>query len=1219
MKRRRLLSFAMALVMCISMCMPGLTAYAADPGNTPPAEPECSCDTRCTDGNINNTCTVCSTQWSACTATTADNQLSETSLENGPSESETCTITYVFKWQDASNPENQTDITLGAVSALLPAPVTVPKGEEYTLPVFAEDDDEYGMDVPGSAYNLAFVGWKSPEGTWIESIKPTGDVTLTGVWMYVKDIYYIEYEFSIVDEAGNNLYAFDDINALTEQYLPYTVEWKKDDPGYTEGGTAENKFDVLDDLGEIPYTLHLSSGEVTGTLSFDGWSVSNKRTPGWNTLPKLRYTLEGQWIFKPDTHRITYDFVSNTTGKSLPEEVLQLLPVPETVTDNTLFTGKSLKNNKVEVPNGYWKFDEWNHVGTNIKEDTIIQGGWSFYGNDSGSTATKYAVNYEFVNENSNEPLPQEIKNLLPKNILIDADANVPVDISAQSVQDTEDIYAVLDSSTQTLIYWKFKGWTTADGSSFTGGIPSGNMTLTGTWKKLEKMYAARYFCVVEYTVGEKDETEYLNDMEEDMLRFPDWGSSNLKYFESDPSYDTTNPGNVFGVTTDDFYILGDGSTYSSDSVIKVTGTPAVTITTSETAGVHSYDIRYTYEGQPIEGYTHNLSYQFINRDNPGETLPEAVTEQVGTVTLPEKTDSWGEIGDLPSSYKFGTVKTEEGQWKFDDWCVSNYSSGSANPNDASIILTGYWYFEPYEYDVTYSFISGTENIVLPQEILELLPDSVKDVPHGTAAPKPSLTQSSILRYEGTWTFRGWFTSTDPITQDTEIAGIWDFEVNPDAYYDVNYIFRSGTDGKDLPESVNTILPATGRVNYGQPTTAPTLETEWVDVDGGYWQFAGWSGGTTSAVGTATMVGTWIFVDYSGVIYDVTYSFQSGTSGKEIPAEVNNLLPDPGLVVHGDKTVEPVLAQRTVYVSGGYWTFTGWTGGTDSATGPVHMTGTWTFTSTTGGGSSSSSGGSSSSSGYIISVDKTTNGKVTVSQGRADKGDIVTITVKPDTGYELDELIVTDKNGDSVKLTWKDNNKYTFTMPGSKVEITATFAEISEEQVNPFTDVSEDAYYADAVLWAVANGVTYGTSATTFGPDMAVSRAQMVTFLWRAHGSPKATGTNPFTDVSTSDYYYDAVLWAVANGVTNGTSATTFSPDTAVTRSQAVTFQWRAAGSPVVSGSSFGDVATDAYYVNAVTWAVANGITNGTGGNTFSPDVVVSRAQAVTFLYREQE
>ena len=186
----------------------------------------------------------------------------------------------------------------------------------------------------------------------------------------------------------------------------------------------------------------------------------------------------------------------------------------------------------------------------------------------------------------------------------------------------------------------------------------------------------------------------------------------------------------------------------------------------------------------------------------------------------------------------------------------------------------------------------------------------------------------------------------------------------------------------------------------------------------------------------------------------------------------------------------------------------------------------------------------------------------------------------------------------------------------------STFAVIPGSEVpqnNPFADVSTSDYYYDAVLWAVENGVTNGTSATTFSPDMAVSRAQMVTFLWRAHGSPKATGTNPFTDVSTSDYYYDAVQWAVANGVTTGTSATTFSPDAPVTRAQAVTFQWRAAGSLVVSGSSFDDVAADAYYVNAVTWAVANGITNGTGGNNFSPDAAVSRAQAVTFLYREQE
>lgn len=171
--------------------------------------------------------------------------------------------------------------------------------------------------------------------------------------------------------------------------------------------------------------------------------------------------------------------------------------------------------------------------------------------------------------------------------------------------------------------------------------------------------------------------------------------------------------------------------------------------------------------------------------------------------------------------------------------------------------------------------------------------------------------------------------------------------------------------------------------------------------------------------------------------------------------------------------------------------------------------------------------------------------------------------------------------------------------------------------VNPFVDVYESDYYYDAVLWAVNNDVTSGTSATTFGPNAVVTRAQMVTFLWRAHGAPKTVGSNPFTDVSESDYYYDAVLWAVTNGVTSGTSATTFSPDMEVTRAQAVTFQWRAADSPMVSGNKFGDVVDNAYYVNAVAWAVANEITSGTSATTFSPDMVVTRAQAVTFLYRE--
>ena len=266
----------------------------------------------------------------------------------------------------------------------------------------------------------------------------------------------------------------------------------------------------------------------------------------------------------------------------------------------------------------------------------------------------------------------------------------------------------------------------------------------------------------------------------------------------------------------------------------------------------------------------------------------------------------------------------------------------------------------------------------------------------------------------------------------------------------------------------------------------------------------------------------------------------------------------------------------------------------------------------------SSGGSSSSSTRYTVSVEDTDNGSIRVSPTRAERGDTVTITVDPDTGYELDELVVTDSDGDEISVRDRGDGKYTFTMPRGRVTVEATFAEIVEEpEALPFVDVPTGAYYYDAVAWAVENGVTNGTSATTFGPDVTCTRAQMVTFLWRAAGSPKPESTvNPFTDVSASAYYYDAVLWAVEQGITNGTSATTFSPNATVTRGQTVTFLWRNAGSPASSGSTFTDVAADAYYTAAVTWAASEGITSGTSASTFSPDSDCTRGQIVTFLYR---
>lgn len=263
-------------------------------------------------------------------------------------------------------------------------------------------------------------------------------------------------------------------------------------------------------------------------------------------------------------------------------------------------------------------------------------------------------------------------------------------------------------------------------------------------------------------------------------------------------------------------------------------------------------------------------------------------------------------------------------------------------------------------------------------------------------------------------------------------------------------------------------------------------------------------------------------------------------------------------------------------------------------------------------------GGSSSSTTYAVSVEDSKNGSVSVSPKRAEKGDTVTITVKPDTGYELDELTVTDKNGDKIKLTEKDDNKFTFKMPGSKVTVETSFKLIETEPENPFTDISKSDYFYDAVLWAADKGITSGVTETLFAPNSSCTRAQMVTFLWRANGSPVVDYAMNFTDVPADAYYADAVRWAVSKGITSGTSATTFAPDMTVTRAQSVTFLYRAAGTPAVTGGSFADVDANAYYADAVAWAVAEGITSGTSATTFSPDAACTRAQIVTFLYRAQ-
>lgn len=270
--------------------------------------------------------------------------------------------------------------------------------------------------------------------------------------------------------------------------------------------------------------------------------------------------------------------------------------------------------------------------------------------------------------------------------------------------------------------------------------------------------------------------------------------------------------------------------------------------------------------------------------------------------------------------------------------------------------------------------------------------------------------------------------------------------------------------------------------------------------------------------------------------------------------------------------------------------------------------------------SSSGGGGGSSTPRYAVTVpDKTENGSLSVTPKNAKKGSDVTVTATPDKGYEVDDIVAKDAKGN--KLTLKDNGDgtYTFTMPASKVTVTVAFAEKKAEPIVPeklFADVSAEEYYYEAVKWASENGVTGGIGENLFGANLPCTRAQIVTFLWRAAGSPEPKGMSGFVDVSADAYYAKAVAWAVEQGIVSGTSATTFSPDAVCTRAQSVAFLYRAFGEKVNKAAGFSDVSADAYYADAVAWAVENGVASGIGGGLFAPDQDCARGQIVAFLYR---
>lgn len=383
----------------------------------------------------------------------------------------------------------------------------------------------------------------------------------------------------------------------------------------------------------------------------------------------------------------------------------------------------------------------------------------------------------------------------------------------------------------------------------------------------------------------------------------------------------------------------------------------------------------------------------------------------------------------------------------------------------------------------------------------------------------------------------------------------------------------------------------TDTIAEGIKLTAPAAPTkEGYRFDGWYYDNNGseakWNFDTDTVTRAMTLKAKWVQT------YTVTFDTNGGS-------EV-----DPVTVDAGSTVTKPADPARSGYAFDGWYTENTYENPYDfhaAVTGSLTLYAKWNaivYSDPT----------------YAVSAPTAENGKVTVSPRYAERGERVTVTLTPDEGFELESLTVTDSRGNELTLTDKGDGRYTFTMPARRVEIKASFVETFE--VSPFADVAIDAYCYEAVRWAVKNGITDGVGNSLFAPNQPCTRGQIVTFLWRAAGSPVVNYAMNMTDVAEDVYYAEAVRWALSEGITTGTGESSFSPDATCTRAQAVTFLARALNANASGKAEFGDVPTDSYFAEAVAWAAANGVTEGVGGGLFGPDNSCTRGQIVTFLYR---
>ena len=581
------------------------------------------------------------------------------------------------------------------------------------------------------------------------------------------------------------------------------------------------------------------------------------------------------------------------------------------------------------------------------------------------------------------------------------------------------------------------------------------------------------------------------------------------------------------------------------------------------------WDYDYATHSYPYLGFRPVL--EVLNSDTLGSGGLKVVTLDLGGGTLGNSSEDIQIIVKTGSEFTApasdGLTRPDGDAGSFFMWLGSNgkfYAPGDSVPAEVTK-LTAQWTAPTYA--VTLNTNGGTINS-----------GNVTSYTYGVGATLPT---AGDMTYTG-HTFVGWYDNEN--LTGSPIAAIGGTETGNKEYWakwEINqYTITFDTAGGSV------VTPITQ--NYGTAITAPADPTKT-----GY-TFAGWDRAipATMPAENLTITAQWTVNQYT-----IAYDLAGGT------AEGN---PDTYTIETGAFTLKNPTKS-------GY-TFTGWSGtGLDgennmTVTIPTGSTGNRTYKAHwryNGSGHSYSYYTIKATAGAGGSISP--SGNVSVREGR-DR----TFTITPDKGYAISNVKIDGKSIGAVKSYTFENVRRTHT-----IEVIFMKAN-GNPQTGVFVDVATGSYYEDAVDWAVENGITKGTDDTHFSPDGICTRAQAVTFLWRAAGSPKPEPcAMPFTDVPVGSYYYDAVLWAVENGITKGTSDTTFSPNMTCSRAQIVAFLWRSEKSPAAgTANPFADVKSTAYYAGAVLWAVREDITKGTTSTTFSPDADCTRAQIVTFLWR---